>query len=262
MVIVAHPDDESFGVAGTLARYAGRGVVTCVVSATRGEAGELKGMALEPGQSLADLREEELRCACQRLGVQHLRFLGYRDGTLDQVDEEEAVGRLVRVIRELRPDVLITFGPEGIYGHPDHVAVHRWATAAFHDAADPERYPQHLVEGLQTHAPRKLFYHVLPQERVLAMGGWTRPRQIQLNGQVLPFVGYLEDQISTRVDVGPWLDLKFQAILCHRSQVGPDAPYAQPDDGLRRAMATECFILAYSRVPPHPDDGSDLLAGL
>jgi len=203
-----------------------------------------------------------LRCACERLSVRHLRFLGYRDGTLDQVDEEEAVGRLTRVIRELRPDVLVTFGPEGIYGHPDHLAVHRWAIAAFHDAADPGRYPQHFDEGLRPHAVRKLFYNVLPQERVLEMGGWTRPRQVQLNGQLLPFVGYLDDQITTRVDIGPWLDIKFQAILCHRSQVGPDAPYAQPDEGLRRTMATEYFILAQSRVPPHPDDVSDLLAGL
>lgn len=170
MVAFAHPDDESFGTAGILAKYAAEGVITCVVSATRGEAGQLKGVSMEPGQSIAELREGELRCACEllatrllarlssgvafsqegeraRWGVSHLRFLDYRDGTLDQVSEEEAVGRLVRVIRELRPDVLVTFGPEGIHGHPDHLAVPRWATAAFADAADPDRYPEHLEGG-------------------------------------------------------------------------------------------------------------------
>lgn len=85
---------------------------------------------------------------------------------------------------------------------------------------------------------------------------------MQLNGQLLPFVGYLDDLITSRVDIKPWLDLKFQAILCHRSQVGPDAPYANPDEELRRAMVTECLTLAQSRVPPHPDDLNDLFAGL
>ncbi len=130
MVVVAHPDDESFPIGGTIAKIATEGGEVMLVAATRGEAGIPNMQPDEAGR----LRECELRAACEVLGVKALRFLGYRDGTLNQVDSYTAIEQLVALMRAFRPDAIITFGPDGISGHPDHLAVHRWTTAAFERA--------------------------------------------------------------------------------------------------------------------------------
>src|SRR5512136_1013163 len=154
MAVFAHPDDETFGVGGTLARYGADPEVRVVlVCATRGEAGEISDPQLSTAEHLGEVREQELRCACQKLGVDDLFFLGYRDsgmaGTpenqdpraLAMADEGEAVGKIVAHIRRERPEVVVTFDERGGYGHPDHMAIHRFAKAAFAAAADPAMYP-------------------------------------------------------------------------------------------------------------------------
>ncbi len=130
MVIVAHPDDESFPIGGTIAKTVAEGGEVMLVTATRGEAGipDMKPDAA------GRLRERELRAACEALGVKTLRFLGYRDGTLDQVEAHAAIDQLIALMRAFRPDAVITFGPDGISGHPDHVTAHHWVTAAFERA--------------------------------------------------------------------------------------------------------------------------------
>lgn len=112
-----------------------------LVTATRGEAGEIARPGLATPANLPAVREAELRCACQSYGIHPPIFLDYQDGQLPIVRQGQAVGKLVRIIRQLRPQVMITFGPEGIYGHYDHLAVHRWASAAYELAADPDCFP-------------------------------------------------------------------------------------------------------------------------
>ncbi|MER3515271.1 MAG: GlcNAc-PI de-N-acetylase, partial [Chloroflexota bacterium] len=150
--VFAHPDDESFGVGGTLAYYAAQGH-RVALGATRGDVGEIADPALATPQTLGDVRTAELNCAAQVLGVSKIILLGYRDsgmaGTPENQDPrafmnapaEEVVERLVGIIRRLRPQVVITFDPYGGYGHPDHIAIHRHTVAAFHAAGDPARYP-------------------------------------------------------------------------------------------------------------------------
>nr|NIY11953.1 hypothetical protein [Gemmatimonadota bacterium] len=125
MCVTAHPDDESLGFGGTLARYAAEGVETSLVVGTRGERGRFgDGSEPHPGpERLGEIREQELRAAAAVLGVRHVRFLGYRDSELDQADAVEAAGRIASHIRELRPQVVVTFDPFGAYGHPDHIAI-------------------------------------------------------------------------------------------------------------------------------------------
>ena len=131
LAVFAHPDDESFAVGGTLAKYASQGIEVVIVSATRGEAG-IPGLT---AAKAAARRESELRTAAAKLGASEVRFMGNRDGTLREVNSDEAVARLVALLREARPQVIVSFGPDGISGHPDHITVSHWVTAAF-DALD------------------------------------------------------------------------------------------------------------------------------
>ena len=148
MAVLAHPDDESLGVGGTLAKYASEGVDVCLVTATRGDAGRFRGYRSgedgHPGPAaVASVREGELRAAAAVLGLRDVSVLGHRDAQLDRADPREVVGQIVTDVRRFRPDVVVTFGPDGAYGHPDHIAISQFTTAAMVAAADAS----FLVEG-------------------------------------------------------------------------------------------------------------------
>src|SRR5690348_8465476 len=137
MAVLAHPDDESLGFGGTLAKYAAEGVETYLVTATRGECGRFgslgrRGDPVEVGR----VREAELRAAAAVLGIREVSVLGYPDGAVDQVPATTAIRAVVFHIRRIQPDVVVTFGPEGAYGHPDHIAISQFTTAATVCAAD------------------------------------------------------------------------------------------------------------------------------
>ena len=141
MAILAHPDDESLGVGGTLAKYASEGVEVFLVTATRGQSGRYHGHR-EPGkhpgaEQLGRIRESELRAAVAVLGIRELTLLDYHDQALDRAAPTEAVAQLVAELRRVRPDVVLTFGPDGVYGHPDHIAICQFTTTAVATAASP-----------------------------------------------------------------------------------------------------------------------------
>src|SRR5829696_10174810 len=162
MAVLAHPDDEALGVGGTLAKYAAEGVETVLVTATLGQRGRYRGHPpgheLHPGErALASIREAELRAAAAVLGVRELILLGYGDQELDRADPREARARIVQAIRRTRPHVVVTFGPDGAYGHPDHIAISQLTTAAVVCAADAG------YDRSQESAPHrvsKLYYRV------------------------------------------------------------------------------------------------------
>ncbi|MBX6341996.1 MAG: PIG-L family deacetylase, partial [Thermomicrobiaceae bacterium] len=168
MAIFAHPDDEAFGCGGALARYA-RDHRVVLVSATRGEQGEISDPSLATRATLAEVRERELREAARVLGVDDVRFLGYRDSGMEgkvddpralvNADEREVVGRLVAILREVQPAVVITFEPSGGYGHPDHVAISRLATLAVDAGSDAAAYP----DAGPPASPTRLFYSGIPR---------------------------------------------------------------------------------------------------
>ena len=225
--IFAHPDDESRIVGGTLAKYASQGVMISLVVATRGQEGSCGEPPLCTPKELPQVRERELRDACGILGVSDLTILDYHDGALDTVDRSELTGNLVAAIRQARPHVILTFGPEGRTLHPDHIVIHDAATAAFHVAADPEVHS----DQLPSHATPKLYYTTLPHSLVTEIN-WAYP-------------GQPDEEITIALDVRPWIAQKKQATnQAHRTQAH-DQPFANlPEDERWDALSTEYFFLA------------------
>ena len=155
MAVLAHPDDESLGTGGSLAKYGSEGVETYVVTATRGERGRYHDGTENPGpEAMGRIREQELLNAADVLGVEEVSFLDYMDGDLDQADPNEAIGKIVQHLRRVRPQVVLTFDQAGAYGHADHIAICQFTTAAAVAAADAGYLPG---QGAP-HAISKLYY--------------------------------------------------------------------------------------------------------
>ncbi len=240
LLIFAHPDDEAFAYAGTAARYSTLGAKVHLITATRGEAGPRGDPPVcESKEELAMIREEELRCSCEVLGIEKLEILGYPDGGVASVPEGAVVPRLARLMRELRPTTVITFDEEGITGHPDHIAIGRFATEAFFSAGDEEAYPEGLG-GLKPYLPERLYYRVLPMEVVEGIGGKDHRYR---------------EEISTIIDVGEVMERKMRAIACHRSQVYPhnlENPY------VRHLLSEEHYLRVYPPWEPCMEKESEL----
>src|SRR5579864_7465551 len=162
MCVLAHPDDESLGNGGILAKYAAQGVETYLVTATRGERGWFGDESDYPvPDALGKTREAELLAAAKVLGIRQVDFLDYIDGDLDQAPPAEAVAKIVGYLRRVKPDVVVTFGPDGAYGHPDHIAICQFTTAAIVEAASPDALSH---QDLPTHRVSKLYYMGVTQQ--------------------------------------------------------------------------------------------------
>jgi LmbE family N-acetylglucosaminyl deacetylase len=264
MVVLAHPDDEAFGIGGTLARYAAEGCDVHLVCATRGEAGQIAEPELATVANLPAVRERELRCACEALGIRPPRFLDYVDGQLAIVHQGQAVGKVVRLIRELRPQVLLTFGPDGIYGHYDHIAVHRWATIACKLAAQGDCFPEQFQRGCQPHRVSRLYYQVLTQERVRATWPDDPEPAVMMDGVPFAVVGYPRGQITTVIDISRYLEAKLAGIQCHLTQVGRNSARVQRmrESADQPWVYEETFVLARSTASEAVGVETDLFAGL
>jgi LmbE family N-acetylglucosaminyl deacetylase len=263
LAVFPHPDDEAFSVGGTLARYAAEGCAVHLLSATRGEAGEIRDPSLARKANLPHVREQELRCACQAYGIHPPRFLDYVDGQLTIVHQGQAVGKLVRIIRELNPQVMITFGPEGVYGHYDHIAVHRWATIAFDLAADPDCFPDQPGSACTPHQVSKLYYSIVPEEMVAWMSQGGRPASVTMDDVPFPMVGYRREQITAVIDIGDYLETKMRGLACHATQFDARSAVEQAQQFLSSPlMRQETFILGRSAVGQPSAVETDLFAGL
>lgn len=185
--LYAHPDDETFCSGGAFAHYAERGAEIMVISATRGQAGQIRDAGVATRRTIGQVRERELRLACQRLGVQSSRCLDYRDGALASADFETLVGELTHAIRAFRPTAVFTFGPDGGYGHPDHVVISDAATDAWERAGDATQFPQQIAGGLLPHRPATLYYAHFPTHRrrlLDRMVQWLVSREERFRGDV------------------------------------------------------------------------------
>ena len=224
VAIFAHPDDETYRAGGTLALLAQERAQVWVLCATRGEWGIPKLRPEEAGE----VRQAELECACRALGINLPRFLDYQDGTLSKVNEEQAIGQVVRAIRELRPQALLTWPPDGVSGHPDHVAVSRWTEKALHQATDPAAYPEHQTEGLSPHAVSALYHIVVPRSLAEAL---------KMNHlHTVP-----DEAVTLTVDVSAVWDTKMTAIYCHHSQVTNSPILDAPEEQQHLFLGTEYF---------------------
>lgn len=166
LAVFAHPDDETFCAGGTLAKYVAEGWDVMVVTATTGQAGQIRDPQVATRRSLGDVRKREFFAACAQLGVGHARALKYMDGTLQEIDLHELTGAVVAIIREFQPDSIITFGPDGAYGHPDHIAIGAATERAFAQAGSRQHFPEQLSAGLHPHQAGQLYYSYFPPSRL------------------------------------------------------------------------------------------------
>jgi len=191
LLVFAHPDDESSSAAGTTAKYTQSGVPVDLVCATGGE----KGTRLDvpPDVNTATAREAGLRIAAGIMGIRNIHLLGYVDSELEKADTREIADRLIDIMKSIQPEVVITFGPDGISGHPDHIAISTATTLAF----------DMLTE--RGEGPRKLYYVTIPESAINdedIEGVITRP----------------DDEVTTTIDISGYLDIKILALEAHDSQ--------------------------------------------
>ena len=242
--IFPHPDDEAYAAGGTLALAAERGASVYVVTATRGERGKHYHRDPAERRTLAEIRGDELACACGRLGAAPPRLLDLSDGGLSDVDFPSVVARLVAVIRELRPEVVVSLGPDGVYGHPDHIALYRLVVAAVRSAAGGDRFP---IEPLgPAHAVSRLLLCAFPPE--LFRPQYERMLGTDLAGAMRLVdprrLGASEAEVAVAVPIHAVAERKLAAIACHRSQLPGDDPRTLfPAGIIDRLLATETFTV-------------------
>jgi LmbE family N-acetylglucosaminyl deacetylase len=261
MCVLAHPDDESLGNGGMLAKYAAEGVETFLVTATRGEHGWQGPAADYPGpDALGATREAELRAAAQVLGLREVQFLDYIDGQLDQADPAEAIRKIVRHLRRVRPHVVATFGPEGAYGHPDHIAICQFTTAAIVAAADPA----YTVAGeAGQHRVAKLYYMMVSPALADAYTEVFGNLVMPVDGVSRSVVVNEDWAITTRLDTSAYQDTVWRAVFCHISQLPAYSRLEDIPEQYQRAIWREqSYYRAFSLVNGGRAVEHDLFAGL
>jgi LmbE family N-acetylglucosaminyl deacetylase len=265
MAVLAHPDDESLGFGGTLATYAAAGVETSLVMATRGEAGRcgehLRGTPGHPGpDALAVIREGELRAAAAILGIGDTVFLGYRDQELDRADPGEAIARIVHELRRTRPDVVLTFAQDGAYGHPDHIAIAQFTTAAVAVAADPTFASG---EGDLPHRVAKLYYIAWPASTWRAYEDALKRLVSVVDGVARQAVPWPDWSITTVIDTRASWETVWRAVSCHASQMGIFARLKDLSPELHQGLwGAQSFYRVVSLVNGGRQQETDLFTGV
>jgi LmbE family N-acetylglucosaminyl deacetylase len=261
LCVLAHPDDESLGLGGTLVHYAAQGVQTYVVTATRGERGWTGPQRDYPGErELARTREAELRAAAEVLGLREVTFLDYLGGELDQADPLEAVEKITGHLRRIRPEVVVTFGPDGAYGHPDHIAICQLTTAAVLCAADA-KYKGAIDRD--PHRVAKLYYLVDTKDYVARLSEVVGEIGMRVDGVRRQLVGWEDWVVSARIDVSAHWRTVWRAILCHESQLATlGRVFDMPEEILRDLLRCNTYYRAMSLVNAGRQVENDLLCGL
>ena len=224
MAVLAHPDDESLGVGGSLAKYASEGVEVFLLTATRGDSGRYRGHpsgdSRHPGPlALAKIREAELREAASVLGVREVSLLDYHDQHLDRADPREAVAHIAGHVRRVRPDVVVTFGPDGAYGHPDHIAISQFTTAATVAAADPALTFGGTEATMAPHAVSKLYYIAWPEAAWAAYQAAFKRLTSTVDGVERQATPWPDWAITTVIDTRAFWATVWRAVSCHESQI-------------------------------------------
>jgi N-acetyl-1-D-myo-inositol-2-amino-2-deoxy-alpha-D-glucopyranoside deacetylase len=294
MTVHAHPDDETIGTGGAMAKAVAEGRRVVLITCTRGEMGEIVVPEMDTPHNhrrLGEIRAAELEAAMGVLGVSEWENLGYHDsdmmgraGNRDprcfwQADLDEAARRLVWFIRRYQPDVMTTYNVFGGYGHPDHIRTHDVAIRAFERAGDPAWYPEQLEEpGLAPWAPSKLYEQAIPasvrarmEARLAELGRksfWSAPddatpEQIDEMEAFAAKMLVPDELVTTWIDVsGAPLEAKWKAIHEHVTQISDESPFMLLGlDGWREGWASEAYILRESRVETTLPE-TDLFAGI
>ncbi len=275
LAVLAHPDDETFGMGGTLAMYARRGVAVHLVCATKGEVGEMDPVYMEGFQSIADRRESELRCAAEKLRLAGVYFLGYRDsGMIGSTENrhpealfaqpvEKVASEIADWMKRIEPQVVITFDPIGGYRHPDHIAIHKAAVKAFHLIREAGQ-----GKGGYRYQPVKLYYHTIQRGllkimvRIMPILG-KNPRKIGKNQDIdlvaITEVNYPTDAVINFRDVA---DVREDAAACHVSQGGGKTSGGILGRARKWLGSKEIYMRAYPKREKGEPVENDLFEGL
>jgi LmbE family N-acetylglucosaminyl deacetylase len=258
MCVLAHPDDESLGTGGILAKYAAEGVATYLVTATRGERGWFGAEQEYPGLAgLGKIREAELLAAADVLGLREVQFLDYIDGDLDQADSAEAIARIVGHLRRVQPQVVVTFDPFGAYGHPDHIAISQLSMAAIVCAADPT-----YGDGV-THRVSKLYYMADTKAMMDVYQSIFGDVVMHIDGAERRAIAWEDWAITTRIDTHAYWRTVWRAISCHRSQLPGYAGLEQALEQQHQVLlGSQTFYRAFSLVNGGRQVERDLFEGL
>jgi LmbE family N-acetylglucosaminyl deacetylase len=262
LAVFAHPDDESMGMGGTLAKYSAEGVETYLVCASRGERGWFGPQEQNPGLSaLGQVRTKELENAVRELGMKGLYFLDAIDGEVDQANPAEAIGKIVSHIRQIKPQVVVTFPPDGNYGHPDHIAVGQFTQAAILCAADSSYQD---VKNLPAHRVLKLYYMVDSESFLNLITPFVGDITFPVDDQVRGEVAWKEWMITTRIDMADYCQAAWRAIQSHQSQLLSLGLLAEmPEDAGVAVLAMQgTFYRAFSLVNGGREIEKDLFEGL
>lgn len=272
LAALAHPDDESFGMGGTLALYASQGHNVYLICATRGEAGTVDPQHLNGYESIADLREDELRCAASHLGLTGVFLLDYRDSGMPGMEAnqhpqaqinapiDQVAGEVVRYIRELKPDIVLTFDEIGGYRHPDHIHIHQATVLAFENAADGTFHPQ----AGPPFQPARLYFHTIPRGFLKFGVALIRlfgkdPKKWGRNGDIdIESLANVDFPTHVRIDYTPVAEKKTLASACHASQGGSQMRRGVLGLIFRLLGESDTFMQAY----PPPEDGQKLRRSL
>ena len=267
MAVLAHPDDESLGLGGVLARYAAEGVEVTVLTATRGERGRFRGEhdgPRHPGpEELARIRAVELQAAARVLGAREPILLGYRDGALDQADAREAASRIAAYLRSVRPEVVLTFAPDGGYGHPDHIAVSQLTSAAIVAAADPGAALPDPGAATLPHAVSKLYYIAWPAATWEAYQFAFKTLVSRVDGEERRVSPWPEWAITTVIDTRAHWETAWKAVSCHESQIASYQRLRELSPEQHESLwGRQTFYRAFSTVNGGRARESDLFEGL
>lgn len=261
LCILAHPDDESLGFGGLLAHYAEAGVATYLITATRGERGWLGEPAAYPGPAaLGRIREGELEAAAAILGIRETTFLDIMDGELDQADPVATIDLLVSHLRRVRPQVVATFDPTGIYGHPDHIAICQLTTAAISAAANPHYIDQ---DEQAPHQVSKLYYRAWCAAEAAIYQQVFGDLVMTIDGVERRAATWPEWAFTTRLDATAHWQQVQRAVACHRSQLPAYQHFAALSDEEQRILwGSQSFYRALSLVNGGRAIETDLFAGI
>src|SRR5579884_4020339 len=253
MCVLAHPDDESLGNGGVLAKYAAEGIETYLVTATRGERGWLGSQEDYPGlEALGKIREAELYAAAEVLGLRRVDFLDYVDGELDHAPPEEAIAKIVGHLRRVKPQVVLTFGPDGSYGYPDHIAISQFTAAATVRAADPTFVD---AEQLAPHCVSKLYYMAVTREMLEVYQSVFGDLVMHVDGIERRGIGWPEWAITTSINARAYLSTVKRAVRCHYSQL---PAYSLVEDASEQQQHVLWGVQTYYRVFSLKNGGRDI----
>jgi LmbE family N-acetylglucosaminyl deacetylase len=261
LAVFPHPDDETLGLGGTLAKYGADGVATYLVCATRGERGWYDSEGPDPGpEAVGRLREAELRCASEQLGLREVCFLDYIDGDVDKAEPAEIIARIVEQIRRIKPHVIVTFAPDGAYGHPDHIALSQFTAAAIMCAADASF--EDAGRQLPYRTPK--FYYMVDSQEIVqfaidSFGGIS----MDVDGVTRKHVGWANWEITTHIDARPYIEVVARAVRCHKSQLPGYGPLAEASaEEMGQWFGKGDFYRVFSTVNGGRKVETDLFEGL